>query len=59
MRRGNPKLSDAQVREIRAWYEAVRALPPAKVMARKHGVGTSTLYGIGRGLWHRKVQPHG
>ncbi|MDR5729672.1 MAG: hypothetical protein RB191_19830 [Terriglobia bacterium] len=55
MRRGNPKLSDAQVREIRAWYEAVRALPSAVEMARKHRICTGTLYGAARGLWHKRV----
>lgn len=50
-----PKLRPDQVREIRAWYRAVQALPSAVEMARKHQIGTGALYGVARGLWHKRI----
>jgi hypothetical protein len=50
-----PKLSPDAVREIRAWYSAVQALPSGNEMARKHRINTTTLYAAARGINHKRV----
>jgi hypothetical protein len=53
---GRPaKLSQEAVIHIRLWAAAVKSLPGAHEMAKRHGVCTSTLYRVAREVFH-KVQ---
>jgi len=44
----NRKLSDTQVRSIKSWYTSNKdhRKSPAKILAGKHGVSKSTIFGV-------------
>jgi hypothetical protein len=50
------KLTDAQVLDIREWYEKVQALPTGLDKAREHNIDTSLLYRIGRRISYKTLQ---